>query len=222
MDNPNARTRSSFWADGRPLACGLAVIGGVLRFVPYLNLLPTFNFSPVGGLGVFGGARLKWWPAFSIPILVMAVTDVILWLWKGSDFLWIGLFPCDPFVYVSLLINVILSRYLLSRTESPLRIGAVSLFASIQFFVITNLGVWLVDPYMPTRMYSRDWSGLLHCYQKGLEFYQRQAPLGYFVNTMLSDLVFIGALFGAHALLTRVLFPSERVQRPANMAVLPG
>jgi hypothetical protein len=222
MNNLNARTRWSIWADARPLACGLAVVAGVMRFVPYLRLLPIFNFSPVGGLGVFGGARLKWWQALFIPILVMTVTDMILWWWKGSDVLWVEFLPCDPFVYVSLLINVVLGRYFLARTESPWRIGAVSLLASVQFFVITNFGVWLVDPYMHTRMYSADWRGLLLCYQKGLEFYQRQAPLGFFANTMLSDLLFTAALFGAHAILTRIAFPAERVQAPAKMAVSPS
>ncbi len=212
MEN-NGTQSGGFWSSARPLACGLAIIAGLLRFVPYVRLLPIFNFTPVGALGVFGGARLKWWQAFFLPILLMAVTDLILWQWKGNDFLWAGLLFFDPFVYVSLLINVLLGRTLLSRTESPWRIGAVSLVASLQFFVITNFGVWVIDRQSAAPMYSANLNGLLACFAKGLAFYKTEAPpLGFFGNTVLSDLFFAAVLFGAHACFTRIAFSAERVQ----------
>jgi hypothetical protein len=220
----NNRTRSGhFWSDARPLACVLAVITGLLRFVPYARMLPIFNFTPVGALGVFGGARLKWWQALSIPMLVMAVTDLILWQWKGSDFLWAGWLFFDPFVYVSLLINVLLGRTLLSRTESPWRIAAVTLLGSFQFFVITNFGVWVIDRHSAVPMYSANLAGLLQCFGKGLAFYKTEAPpLGFFGNTVVSDLFFVAALFGAHALLTRTAFPAERVAPASTVVVSHG
>jgi hypothetical protein len=222
MENNRTRT-GHFWSDARPLACVLAVIAALLRFVPYARMLPIFNFTPVGALGVFGGARLKWWQALSIPILVMAVTDLILWQWKGNDFLWAGWLFFDPFVYVSLLVNVLLGRTLLSRTESPWRIAAVTLLGSFQFFVITNFGVWVIDRQSAVPMYSANLAGLLQCFGKGLAFYKTEAPpLGFFGNTVLSDLFFVAALFGAHALLTRTVFPAERVAPASNVVVSHG
>src|SRR6516162_9656037 len=121
----NKPPTGSFWSDARPLACALAIVAGFVRFIPYVFSLPIFHFTPVGALGVFGGARLKWWQGLIIPTLVMAVTDLVLWKWKGLS-------PCDPFVYGSFVVNVILGRMLLARSESPLRIGAVTLLASFQ------------------------------------------------------------------------------------------
>ena len=102
-----------------------------------------------------------------------------------------------PFVYLSLALNVLLGR-LLTRTESPWRIGVLTLVASVQFFLLTNFGTWLVTP----DMYSHNLAGLLECYAMGLEFYR---------NTFLSDFAYAGALFGLHALLSRTVFQSERV-----------
>src|SRR5260370_10720634 len=163
MENNEPRPKS-IWLDGRPLACGLAVIAGLLRLVPY----PIYNFSPIGALGVFGGARLKWWQALAIPLLVMALTDLALQKWQHKA-------PFDPFVYGSIAVSVLLGRVLLARTESPWRIGAVSLLASFQFYVITNFGAWGMDRYSPTPMYTAHWSRRPKCFPAGLAFY-RTAP----------------------------------------------
>ncbi len=212
MGNNEPRV-GSLWSDARPLACGLAIVAGLFRFVPYLFPLPIFHFMPIGALGLFGGARLKWRQAVALPMLVMAMTDLVLWQWKG-------LTPFDPFVYGSFLVNVLLGRLLLTRTESPWRIGTVSLLASFQFFVITNFGVWVTDCFSATPMYSASLGGLLKCYALGLAFYKTEAPpLGFFGNALLGDLFFTAVLFGAHALLTRTAFPAERVRAEPKIAI---
>jgi hypothetical protein len=215
METNGTRT-GSFWSSARPLACGLAVAAGLFRFVPYVLPLHIYNFAPLGALGIFGGARLKWWQALAIPILIMAVTDLLLWKWKGYA-------PFDPFVYGCFLANVALGRMLLSRTESPWRIGAVSLFASIQFFLVTNFGAWVTDIHSATPLYTSDWKGLLECYTLGIAFFRTEAwPLGFFGNAVLGDLFFSAVLFGGHAVLTRTAFPAERVKPATGMAVSHG
>ncbi|HEY1861684.1 MAG TPA: DUF6580 family putative transport protein [Gemmataceae bacterium] len=212
MENNETRP-GSFWSDARPLACGLAIVAGLFRFVPYLFPLPIFHFMPIGALGLFGGARLNWRQAVALPVLVMAATDLVLWQWKD-------LTPFDPFVYGSFLVNVLLGRLLLSRTESPWRIGSVSLLASIQFFVITNFGVWVTDRFSATPMYAANLGGLLKCYALGLAFYKTEAPpLGFVGNALLGDLFFTAVLFGAHAILTRTAFPAERVRAERKIAI---
>lgn len=181
---------------GRPLATGLAIVAGLLRLVP-----PLWNFTPVGGLSVFSGARLRSWHAFALPIAVMFVTDIVLWRTIHANY---PLFHyAKPFVYGSLLVNVLLGR-LLMRTESPWRIGGVTLLASIQFFLVTNFGSWLYNSSLSVgdRLYTPDAAGLVACYVAGLPF---------FGGTLLGDLFYTGTLFGLHAWLSRAFFPGERV-----------
>ena len=49
---------------------GLAVGTGLFRLVPHLP-----NFTPVGALGLFAGARMKLWQALTVPLIVMAVSE---------------------------------------------------------------------------------------------------------------------------------------------------
>ena len=52
----------------RPLAMSLTVAGAVLRLLPH-----PANFTPVGGMSLYAGARLRGWQAFALPLLLMAV-----------------------------------------------------------------------------------------------------------------------------------------------------
>src|SRR5262245_40876785 len=111
------------------LAGGLAVVAGLARLIPH-----PWNFTPVGALGLFGGARLRLWQALTLPLAIMFVTDLIIWA-KG------GWLPLDPYVYGSFLVSVLLGR-LLTRTNAPGRILLCTVAASVQFFLVTNFGVW--------------------------------------------------------------------------------
>jgi hypothetical protein len=187
----------------RPLASSLSISGALIAVLIRLVPHPP-NLTPVGALGIYSGARLRWWQALAIPLVVMAVSDLLLWaVWDKR--------PFDPFVYASFVLSVPLGR-LLRRSESPWRIGGVSLLASLLFFLVTNFGNWLMYIGRPDALYSPDLRGLLTCYTMAIPFFGTQAPpLGFFGNTVLGDLSFTVALFGAHALLTRTVFPAERV-----------
>src|SRR5262249_40676587 len=103
------------------------------------------------------------------------------------------------------------------------RISTVSLLASVQFYLITNFGAWVVGCQSAPPAYEPNLLGLINCYAKGLAFYKTEAPpLGFFGNTVLSDLLFVGVLFGAHAFLTRTAFPAERVKPEPIVAVSPS
>src|SRR5262249_60160024 len=83
----------------RPLAGALALLGAVasclIRVSPGLH--PP-NVTPVGALGLYGGARLPLWQALAPPIGGMVVTDVIL----QQAF---GMAPFNRYVYASLVFN---------------------------------------------------------------------------------------------------------------------
>ena len=165
----------------RPLATGLTVLGAVARLLPHAP-----NFTPVGSLSLFGGARLRGWQAFLLPLVLMVVTDPLVG----------GYSSATPWVYASFLISVWLGRYL-RGSENAFRIGAVCVVASAQFFALTNFGVWLAGATYPHTA-----SGLALCYVSAIPFFGR---------TLAGDLLYTGALFGLHAWLSRAVYRPERV-----------
>lgn len=178
------RKESSF----HPVALVLTMAAALLRLVPH----PP-NFAPVGGLALFGGARLKGWQAYCIPLLVMLVTDPILSHLSGFS----AYSAMTPVIYGCFLINVLLGRMFLTNTVNPARIGAIAAAGSTQFFIITNFFVWL----SAGTFYARDAAGLAACYTAALPFFGR---------TLLADLFYSGILFAAHYALSRRWSPTER------------
>jgi hypothetical protein len=174
------------------LALGLTVLGAVARLLPH----PP-NFSPVGGMSLYAGARLNGWMAYGVPLLLMAVTDPILSTAVG--------FPAysfaTPFIWGSFLISVWIGRRLLRTRVTPQRYVAAVLLGSTQFFLITN-AVW----FQTGLMYPLNGTGLLASYAAGLPF---------FLRTLASDFFYSGALFALHAWLERYApaQPEGAVQR---------
>jgi Family of unknown function (DUF6580) len=165
---------------GVKAAAGLMLIGTVARLIPH-----PANFTPVGGTSLFAGARLKGWHAYLIPLLLMAVTDPLLYLIYGYPFS--GL--VTPVIYGAFLINVWIGRKLLVTVKAP-RVAAASLLCSFQFFVLTNLGVWMLGNWYPHTI-----AGLVVCFAAAVPFL---AP------TMVGDLAYTGFLFGLDALAGRL------------------
>jgi hypothetical protein len=169
---------------------GLTVLAGMARLAQHLN------FAPVGALSLFAGARLRGWQAYALPIALMAVTDPLL---GGYSF-------ATPFIYASFLLSVWMGSKL-RKSENPLLIGGTALAGSLQFFVITNLAVFLAPSAHPR--YAHTFSGLTACFAAALPFFR---------NTFLSDLIYTAILFGAHAFLSRTVPTGERVTVSAAAA----
>ncbi len=174
----------------QPLALVMTVLAALVRLAPH----PP-NFSPIGGVALFGGAKLRGWQAYVVPLLALAITDPIRSRIEGG-------YPAYSLetivVYASFLISVFLGRTFLRNTNSPLRIGTVVFAGSLQFFLITNFFSWLGL----SDIYPQTLGGLTACYVAALPFYGR---------TLLGDLFFSGVLFAAYALVSRRLESSRAV-----------
>ncbi len=165
----------------KPLAVVLTVLSGVARLLPH----PP-NFTPLGSMSLFAGARVPGWLAYLLPIFVMAITDPLVG----------GYSRATPVIYLSFLISVWIGRRL-SQSESPVRIGAAAFLCSLQFFLLTNAAVWFGG-----RFYPQTLAGLGESYVSALPFFGR---------TLAGDLFFTAVLFGLHAWLSRTVARSERV-----------
>ena len=80
------------------------------------------------------------------------------------------------------------SRHL-RGTRSVGKIGAAAFLCALQFFLITNLPIWIFGTLYPHTL-----SGLVACYIAALPF---------FGNTLVSNLFYSAFFFGAHFWLTR-------------------
>ena len=110
-----SKTRSQY------AALTLTVLAALVRLVPH----PP-NFAPIGATALFGGARLRGWQAYIVPLLAMMVTDPILnWIYGVHTFSVMTLV-----IYGCFLLNVLLGRSFLRDTNSVPRIASIALLGS--------------------------------------------------------------------------------------------
>lgn len=158
------------------VAAAIIFLGAASRLLPH----PP-NVTPLTAMALLGGAMLAPKAAFALPLLALALSDLVL-----------GLHPTLPFVYASFLAAAWLGTRLKENPGAG-KVALACLASSVLFFVVTNFGVWLA-----TGMYSRDFSGLVACYSAAIPFFR---------NSILGDGLFTGLLFGMNHLSLRVLTP---------------
>jgi len=185
------------------LILAMIVLAAVVRLAPH-----PWNFTPVGAIALFSGAMVRdRCLAFLFPLLVMFTTDAIM-----------GFNKLSLLVYASFLLSVLIGRAVVgarfslprgtkgasprakreSQPESATgakkrtlqRIAGATFLGSLQFFLVTNFGVWA---FLTT--YPRTPAGLAACYLAGI-------PL--FWNTLAGDAFYTTLLFGSFALAERL------------------
>lgn len=155
------------------LLTAMILFAAMVRIVPH-----PWNLTPVGAMALFSGAAFRnRWLSFLFPLLALLAGDAI-----------VGFHVLMPVVYASFLISIVIGFWL-RKNRSILRLAGAVLLSAIQFFLITNFGVWEF-----LNSYAKTFSGLVECYVAGL-------PLLW--NTLAGDAFFSALLFGA-------LFLAER------------
>ncbi len=168
----------------------LMIFGGaLLRLVPHIA-----NFAPISAIALFGGAYLNKRFAILVPLVAIAISDYLLLYINPFGDPMINFRTIQPisamfhsttlYVWGSFAISGLIGTWLKNRIKPSNIIGA-SFLASLQFFLITNYGVWA------TGMYSRGLDGLLQSYIMGLPFFKW---------TLMGDLFYTGVFFGTYAL----------------------
>lgn len=149
-----------------------AVIGIVILAI-WSRLIPhPWNFTAIGAAALFGGAYLQSRSlSLAVPLLALLLSDLIL-----------GFHPTMVFVYAAFALIVMLG-WTLKEKKTTARLATYSLATSCLFFLISNFGVWAMEP-----LYTKDMAGLVTCFYAGIPF---------FTNQVLGDLFFVAFLFGA-------------------------
>ena len=161
------------------LALAMILLAAALRIAPH-----PWNFTPVAAMALFSGALVRDRRlAFVFPLLALFAGDVF-----------IGFHRLMPIVYSSFLLSVLIGRLLQDR-RTVSRVAGATLLGAIQFFIVTNFGVWALGS-----LYPRTVAGLVACYVAGVPF---------FWNTLAGDALYAGLLFGGFALAEQT-FPALR------------
>ena len=143
-----------------------------LRMIPH-----PMNFAPIGALALFSGTYfLSKRAAVAVPLLSLLTGDIFT-----------GFHQLIPYVYASFLVSVSIGFWL-RRRKSVYRIGGATIAGAIQFFLITNFGMWAMSTMS---IYPKTFAGLVSCYVAGIP---------YFGNTLLGDAFYAALLFGGFAL----------------------
>lgn len=149
----------------------------------FVRLLPhPPNFAPIAAMALFGGAYFnKKWAAFLVPLAAMFITDLMLGF---HETIWA--------VYLSFALIVVIGMIMLKEKKVG-NIFFASVISSVSFFIITNFGIWISTGY-----YEKTGAGLAACYIAAIPFFHQ---------TLLSDLFFVGVLFGLYQL-AKVKYPA--------------
>ncbi len=152
------------------LAFALLFLGVASRLLVHLP-----NFTPVLALALFGGVYLSPRRAIVMPLVMMMLSDLV-----------IGLHDTIFFTWGSVLLISILGLILRSR-KSILNVAWMASVSAVLFFVITNLGAWLM-------MYPKTFLGLQQCFVAAVPFFR---------DTLLSTLIYSAILFGGYEILAQ-------------------
>lgn len=171
------------------LAIILIAFAAISRFIPHIS-----NFTPLAAIAIFGAAHISNKKlAFIVPLFAIWFSDLIInntvyaanfetFTWFYGGFYW---------QYGSYLLIGLVAYFVFKNSINPFKVIGTSVSASVLFFAISNLGVWLSGT-----LYPKTVEGLMACYTAGIPFFRA---------TFTSDLLFSGFLFGSYYLITKYL-----------------
>jgi len=170
------------------LMLGLITLAIITRLPNHFLLGHVANFASINAIALFSGASFRKRDALCVTLMSILLSDCVVnyklfatwspfylgWYWQYSSYALIALLGV-----------------LLKHRKNPIYLLLTSLSASMLFFVISNLGVWL-----STTMYPMTAHGLLTCYIAAMPFFKQ---------TVISDVLFAFMLFYAYPFLKRFL-----------------
>ena len=158
-----------------------AVVGGLLLLGIAGRLLPhPWNVTPLIGVALLGGALLPARWAVALPVVIAAASDLVL-----------GWHTTLPFTWGAFALAAVIGAQL--RHPSLVRVAVGAVAASTAFFVVSNVGVWLVGGLYPATA-----DGLGACFIAAVPFYRQM---------LVGDVICALALFSLAAVARQLPSP---------------
>ncbi len=149
-----------------------------LLMIAFVRLVPhPWNLTPIGATGLFAGAYLSRSWAWLIPLIPLAIGDLVVGGYNPIVML---------SVYFGFAGTALIGGLWMAQKINVYRLGGAVISGSVWFFLISNFGAWL------SGMYAYSWSGLAECYLMALP---------YFGNTLAGDTCYSILFFGVFHLL---------------------
>ncbi len=163
-----------------------------MRIPNAAQITPWANFTPIGAMGLFGGAYFtNKWKAFLFPLLTLFVSDLII-----SNVVMHGkygvLYSGWYIIYGVFILIVLIGKWLL-KNVSVKNIVLASVVAALSHWLIADFTVWIgggTDLRTMTPL-TKDWAGLIQCYAQGFPFMK---------NFLMGNLVYSAIMFGGFSL----------------------
>ncbi|MDA7502232.1 hypothetical protein N8482_03060 [Chitinophagales bacterium] len=163
----------------------LAVLSVLLVGIGSRIFPHPMNFTPIGALALLGGAYMgRNVLALLVPVMIFWLSDLVLnntvYAAYNEGFVWFS----NSTIWASIaIVTVALMGSKFLQKVSFKGVAAGSIASAVIFFFLTNLGTWLSG-----MIYPMDLAGLTACFAAGL--------YPFFLNTLLSNLIFGLILFG--------------------------
>jgi hypothetical protein len=160
----------------------LIVVAAATRLLPHPPNLTSLTAVALFGGAYFTDRRL----AFAVPFIALLLSDLTLGWYYSWSFM---AFQPHMWVQYFAFALVVMLGMSLREDSGALRIGGTTLAASCAFFVVTNFGEWVFQPWYP-----KTGQGLVDAYVAAIPFFR---------NTLLGDALYVALLFGGFRMLER-------------------
>ncbi|MBC7423812.1 MAG: hypothetical protein H7334_10210 [Ferruginibacter sp.] len=173
----------------------LMIVVAAMRIPDAAQITPWANFSPIGAMGLFGGAYFNSrWKAFAFPLLTLFVSDLIIniFIFDGRY----GVMYSGWYVIYGIFALIVFYGKWMIQKVAVKNVLLACIVAAVSHWLLADFTVWLgggtdLRTMMPL---AKNWAGLLQCYAQGVPFMR---------NFLLSNLVYSGILFGGFELAQR-------------------
>jgi len=181
----------------------LMLAAAAMRIPNAAQLTPWASYTPIGAMGLFGGAYFtSRWKALAFPLITLLVSDLIInyFVFGGKyGVMYNGWYV----IYGIFTLIVFLGKWTLQKVSIK-NVALAAVVAALGHWLIADFTVWLgggTDLRTMTPL-TRNLAGLIQCYAQGLPFMK---------HFLIGNLVYSGILFGGFEL-AQIRFPVLKLQ----------
>lgn len=138
------------------------------------------NFAPLSAIALCGAMSLPRRASFTIPLVGLLVSDLILNQYYG-----VPLLSFEMMARYVVLAAIAGAGWWLRRHPQAMVVLGMSALCSVAFYFVTNTASWITEP-----AYAKTFAGWAQALTGGLPGYP--PTLTFFRNTLLSDVLFTG------------------------------